>query len=545
MGKKAVFISFDGMDGSGKGWAVQKLTERLRVDGLKVWAGPPRAEIGSCYEQAKDPEGVPAYLGRFREFQARLIKEYDVVIFDRSPVTLVGWWGFAQQIIPVKELFEMIRDMFSDISILLQPPIEICKQRAARSDRPESKMAKTEEYFQAFWDSTQQSIAFLKPRLGNRFVVFEDNEEAVEWAYQMVKRLDTHFDLHLTNACPLKCPTCCFGAGEGAKTGQACDGRWTDIVDAGLAAGISEFHLLGGEPLVLGERLVDLMRYIQEKGGRTHLLTSGYSLAHADQILPLADAVFVSLDGPRETHNRTRGLSIFDNACEFIRRAANYGCKIRIGTVVSRLNITIAHQVVDVLAELGVTPRSLCWINMSPTGGLFSTRHGDRAISSAAMDNYLTPDEWLAFVDHLGSDERIQSLPWAKVEPAFSNRPEDFGCELLQGKRRVMVMSDGSMYLCPMLTPLPSENNILAGDPVAALIRLLSWTPGVSDPCGSGCQAGCLGYAKLFGDGMCDARCGKEQVTSRLPKKFRLSKEKIRQGYRPMCPCRTVKISSY
>lgn len=542
--KKAVFISFDGMDGSGKGWAVQRLAECLTSDGLKVWAGPPRIEIGSCYEQAKDPAGVPSYLDRLREFQARLAMEYDVVIFDRSPVTLIGWWGFARQIIPVEELFEMLKDMFSDISILLQPPVEVCKERAARSDRPESKMAKTEEYFQAFWDSTQQSIAFLKPRLGNRFVVLENNEEAVEWAYQIIKRLDTHFDLHLTNACPLKCPTCCFGAGEGAKTEQACDGRWKEIVDAGFAAGINEFHLLGGEPLVLGKRLVELMRYIREKGGRIHLLTSGYDLRHADQVLPLADAVFVSLDGPRETHNRTRGLPIFDNACEFIRRAANYGCKIRIGTVVSRLNITTAHQVVDVLAKLGVTPRSLCWMNMSPTGGLFSERHDNRVVSSAALDNYLMPDEWLAFVDCLTSDERIRSLPWTKVELALSNRPEDFGCELLQGKRRIMVMSDGSMYLCPMLTPLPSENNILEVDPVATLVKLLSWTPVYTDPCDNGCQTGCQGYAKLFGDGVCDARCGKSNVASRLPKKFRLSEEKVRQGYRPICPCRTVKISS-
>ena len=539
---KTLFISFDGMDGSGKGWAVQKLADRLRADGLKVWAGPPRAEVGSCYEQAKDPAGVPAYVERVISLRGRLAAEHDVVIWDRSPVTLIGWWGFGTDLVPVEELFEMLRDTFADISILLQPPLEVCRVRALRSDRPESKMAKTEAYFQAFADSTTRTVEFLKPRLGNRFVAFEDNEAAVEWAYQMVKRLDTHFDLHLTNACPLKCPTCCFGAGEGTKTEQAIDGRLRDIVDAGFAAGIREFHLMGGEPLTLGARLVELMRYIRERGGKTHLLTSGYTLRHADEVLPLADAVFVSLDGPRDTHNRTRGLPIFDNTCEFISRAASHGCKIRIGTVVSRQNISTAHQVVDVLAELGVSPRSLCWMNMSPTGGLFSQTHGDRAVSSAALDNYLAPEEWLGFVARLKNDESIRSLPWAKVEPAFSNRPENLGCELLQGKRRVMVMSDGSMYLCPMLTPLPSDSNILEGDPVAALVRLLSWSPDGSDPCEDGCQGGCLGYAKLFGNGTCDARCGNPCVASRLPERFRLSEALVRQGYRPMCPCRTVQV---
>lgn len=529
---KTLFIGFDGIDGSGKSWAVDKLAARLRADGHRVWAG----KLGELIQSARNLQSsdMATYLQAWRQKRVELAKEYDVVILDRSLVSRLADWVFYQQWLTPEALWAMTQDLFCDLNIVLQPALGVCRARTSTKTKPAG-------YWQSFAATMAQTVSFLKPRLGNRFVVFQDNTKAVEWTCQMVQRLNTHFDLHLTNACPLKCPTCCFGAGEGVAMETPTEAHWYEIVDAGFAAGINEFHLMGGEPLILGKKLVGLMRYIRERGGRTHLLTSGYDLKFADQVLPLADAVFVSLDGPRQTHNFTRGRDIFDNACEFIWRAKNHGCKIRIGTVVSRLNVATAHQVVDVLEEIGIIPNSLCWMNMSPTGGLFAQTHAGQQISAVALENYLNPDEWLAFVERLKNDPKISALPWAKVEPAFSNRPEDMGCELLQGKRRVMVMSDGSMYLCPMLTPLPTEANILTGDPVEQLVKLLSWEPKLTDPCGDGCQGGCLGYAKLFGNGVCDARCGK-QTESRLLERFRLSEDLMRQGYRPICPCRTVKI---
>lgn len=538
---KGIVVSWDGLDGSGKTTDIEAVRSLLKADGLSVWSGKIRPLVGTS--RLFSVEAIEAYCQRLRQTLNRLAGEFDVVLLDRSPVTFLAHWAYWKGVVSPEAVWEMAKECFASLSVVLDLPIEVCRERLRqRGEDPYPLEESGEDNLLAFQRNLQSVVEFLRPRLGNRLVVLDNNEKAIEWVCQTVRRLRTHFDLHLTNACPLKCPTCCFGAGEGAKTAQAIDSRLKEIVDAGLEAGISEFHLLGGEPLVLGERLVSLMRYIREQGGRTHLLTTGYSLRHADEVLPLADAVFVSLDGPRQTHNRTRGLPIFDNACQFIQRARDFGCRIRIGTVVSRLNIATATQVVDVLEKVGVTPNSLCWMNMSPTGGLFAGQHGDRAISPAALENYLSADEWLEFVESLAADERLRALPWAKVEPAFSNRPELFGCELLQGKRRVMVMSDGSMYLCPMLTPLPSDSNILEGDPVAALVSLLSWTPEQSDLCGDGCLGGCLGYAWLFGNDVCDARCQRQANCSKIPGQFRLSKERLAEGYRPICPCRTVRV---
>lgn len=533
------FISFDGIDGCGKGWAVKKLGDMFRKDGLRVWAGTPRDILGSC--RLVQPDQIDDFIIRKKRLMDILSESYDVIIFDRSAVTLMANWSFWRGWKTPEVLFQQLEMVFADINIVLQPDFELCCKRASDSQRPESHLVKTEDYMQSFSKTMSDTNDFLKKKLGNRYVVIENNEVAVEWVHQLYYRLQTHFDLHLTNACPLKCPTCCFAAGTGTKMCQAIDTHWYEIVDAGLSVGIKEFHLMGGEPLVLGQKLVDLMKYIKFKGGKTHVLTSGYDLTYADEILPLAEAVFVSLDGPEATHNRTRGANIFKNACEFIKKAVKYGCKIRIGTVVSRLNIETAIEVVDVVQSLNIPEelmRSIVWMNMSPTGGLFSEKNGS-VPSLAALDNYLSADEWIDFVNRLKNDEKIKSLPYCKVEPAFSKQPEDFGCELLQGRRRVMVMSDGGMYACPMLTPLPASHNILSGDPKQVLIDFLSEKMEVNDPCKNGCQGGCPAYAKLFGNGLCDARCGGSEAL----KKFSLSREKKAEGYRPICPCRTRKVS--
>lgn len=531
---KTLFISFDGPDGSGKTTAIGWVKEKLENEEIRVWAG----KMFGQYSQRRAKEEKTPYKewGRLRkQFYDSLRGHYDVVLLDRSFVSDISFLGFNLNAIDPEKIFKLNKDCFPDLCVILNPGLEICQERLAKKEEITS-----EKYLEDFISSMGEAVGFLKPRLGNRLAIFADNEEAVEWAYQMVFRLRTHFDLHLTNICPLKCPACCFGASQGAKVEQAINGRLFEIVDAGLSVGIDEFHLMGGEPLTLGKRLIELMLYIQDEGGKTHLLTSGYRIdAIAKEAILLADAVFVSLDGPRETHNKTRGLPIFDNTVKFIQLAADAGKKIRIGTVVSRLNIDAAPKVVDVLNEIEVVPSSLCWMNMSPTGGLFAIRHGSKILSSA-LDNYLSAEEWIRFVEGLARDEHIRSLPWTKVEPAFSNDPNLFGCELIQGKRRIMVMSDGSMYLCPMLTPLPAEANILAGDPADALIQLLSKNLNSTDFCGNGCHGGCPGYAKLFGNGVCDARCGKTE--SQIPEKLRLSMERLEQGYRPICPCRTVKI---
>ncbi len=64
----------------------------------------------------------------------------------------------------------------------------------------------------------------------------------------------------------------------------------------------------GGEPLMHSD-LSALARMLRREGIRTTLLTAGLTLErHAAQIAEGMDDVIVSLDGPREIHDRIRGV---------------------------------------------------------------------------------------------------------------------------------------------------------------------------------------------------------------------------------------------
>ena len=64
----------------------------------------------------------------------------------------------------------------------------------------------------------------------------------------------------------------------------------------------------GGEPLMHSD-LSALARMLRREGIRTTLLTAGLTLErHAVQVAEDMDDVIVSLDGPREIHDRIRGV---------------------------------------------------------------------------------------------------------------------------------------------------------------------------------------------------------------------------------------------
>ena len=84
----AIFVSFDGVDGSGKSYAVDQLAARLRCHDLSVYAG--KFSIpGFSSRTVESAEDIARYAARCHELIAGL-QSYDVVIFDRSPGSFFG-----------------------------------------------------------------------------------------------------------------------------------------------------------------------------------------------------------------------------------------------------------------------------------------------------------------------------------------------------------------------------------------------------------------------------------------------------------------------
>lgn len=553
---RAYCISFDGLDGTGKTTAVAQLKGVLEAAGLKVWAGAPLKRSGLARTLRDDPppldsdEALDAWLAPLVDLKRTLLPEYDVVLWDRGPLSLLSFASFHLQRVEPERLHQacLRLSLYADLSLILTAPWEVCMARDA-SKLP-TPPPRGEEYFRAFARSMDLVETFLLPRLQNRLQRFTEGPRAVDWCRETVMKLRTHLDLHLTNACPHHCAHCCFSAGEQVRVEPRLLDQVQTVVTQALEIGIREFHLLGGEPLILGERLLDLLRFIRAGGGTVHLLTSGASRRPdaarlAEEAIALSDAVFVSVDGPESVHNQTRGAPIYAEMLAFLKQAQQQRKRIRIGTLVSSLNLGVAARVPDLLLEEGIQPSSLCFMNMSPTGGFFAQKHG-RVPARDALSLYLSADAWIDFVEGLLADPVQRARGWVRVEPAYTRASALLGCELHQGKRRLLVMADGAVYTCPMLTPLAPEGSWFdSPDPRALLYKLLFESPDVPTGCGNGhgCMSGCPGYAALFGSlHGCDARCGWEE--SLLPEFLRLSPARLREGYRPCCPCRVISVGA-
>lgn len=123
--------------------------------------------------------------------------------------------------------------------------------------------------------------------------------------------------LQLTKRCNLRCTFCgqwgAHGYMEGSSHADLSTGEWLGVVEQAARfrdeTGIApEFVLWGGEPL-LSPAFNSVGKALRKEGFRVALITNGSLLeAKADVVNETMDAVFVSLDGPAEVHDRLRHM---------------------------------------------------------------------------------------------------------------------------------------------------------------------------------------------------------------------------------------------
>lgn len=153
-------------------------------------------------------------------------------------------------------------------------------------------------------------------------------------------------NLHILETCNFKCRQC-FSKFGTEKLLPVKD--WEKIVDNCIAgADVTEFNIAGGEPMLYSE-LVELVKYIRDKGIKVSLITNG-SLMNEEWIKNYAwmyETIGFSVDSINDDTNRKIGrcdrnektipAGRIVELCRLIRKYAP-GCRIKINTVVSALN---------------------------------------------------------------------------------------------------------------------------------------------------------------------------------------------------------------
>lgn len=121
--------------------------------------------------------------------------------------------------------------------------------------------------------------------------------------------------------------------------------------------GVRWVVLSGGEPL-MHSNLWHLCEVLAARAIRISLLTTGLLLErHAADVVAACDEVIVSLDGPREVHDRIRGVpNAFDRLAGGVRalRVSRPGFRVTGRSVLQRLNMEDLGSTIDAAHEAGL-----------------------------------------------------------------------------------------------------------------------------------------------------------------------------------------------
>ena len=125
-------------------------------------------------------------------------------------------------------------------------------------------------------------------------------------------------------------------------------------IDSVCNLGVPFFDLSGGEPL-LRKDLIVLAKRVASHGCLVSMNTNG-TLLNEDTVSKIADVfdtVVVSLDGPKDVHDKIRGVTgTYDKAVEAIRLLKANGVRAGVNSVATPWNIDILPQFIEELRSL-------------------------------------------------------------------------------------------------------------------------------------------------------------------------------------------------
>jgi MoaA/NifB/PqqE/SkfB family radical SAM enzyme len=152
--------------------------------------------------------------------------------------------------------------------------------------------------------------------------------------------------LKVTSRCNLDCPYCPWHTGPSDFDGEIGTDEWKLIIDDLAKRGVRIFAFEGGEP-TLRRDLQVLLDHARSRGGYTILATN------ATTRMPLyrPSAFSVSIDGPRDIHDRVRGAGTYDRMrANLVSRTGNQ--PVLVITVISRENQMHLEQMVEEVSPI-------------------------------------------------------------------------------------------------------------------------------------------------------------------------------------------------
>ncbi|MFQ5999307.1 MAG: radical SAM/SPASM domain-containing protein [Candidatus Bathyarchaeia archaeon] len=156
---------------------------------------------------------------------------------------------------------------------------------------------------------------------------------------------------NVTGRCNMKCSFCDWWKKDIPELPTK---KALTAIDEVCSLGVPFFDFSGGEPL-LRKDLSILAKRASSHGCLVSMNTNGALLksGRASEIREAFDIVVVSLDGPKEVHDKLRGVEgTYDRAIEAIKLLKACGVRVGVNMVVTPWNIKILPKFVEWLRSL-------------------------------------------------------------------------------------------------------------------------------------------------------------------------------------------------
>lgn len=139
------------------------------------------------------------------------------------------------------------------------------------------------------------------------------------------------------------------------------------MIDEFSEAGTERMGFTGGEPL-LREDIGEVVSYAKKKGMITTLCTNGELLPKKVDELRDLDLVQISLDGRKETHEKYRTGSNYQNVLKSIDVARENGIEVVTSTVLTKESLKDVEYILDLSEEKNFKPSFMPIYNFSLAG---------------------------------------------------------------------------------------------------------------------------------------------------------------------------------
>src|SRR3989339_1006263 len=260
--------------------------------------------------------------------------------------------------------------------------------------------------------------------------------------------------LRVTNKCNLKC-WYCYGQHDQRN-------NWKDfsteeillMIKTLRKMGTKILQLQGGEPL-LRDDLRTIIEEARKCGMICDLVTNGILINQNFETIKLLDKICISLDGPKEAHERNCGEGTFDKVVEGIKMARSLGLAVRLSSV-----LTQETTVNDIEWLSNFAMDNKLSVNFSPSFEFISS-----VKSIDAKPHEISNDHMRALFQHIlickkrgypiqfteKSYEIAASWPFSykkRMAYADDNSQVLKKTKCIHGDFVVFIDSDGSVYPC-------------------------------------------------------------------------------------------------